>query len=127
HAATVTGRLAAGGALTVVLSAEAAPERDGAAAWHRRREHEQTLLGAWREHGSAPSTPPEWIERLVLAADQFIVRRGAGGRSVIAGYPWFGDWGRDTMVSLPGLTLVTGRGDVTRQILTTFAAFVDRG
>jgi hypothetical protein len=74
-----------------------------------------------------------------LAADQFIVRRTlsdepdpstglrTGGRSVIAGYPWFGDWGRDTMISLPGLTLVTGRHDVAARILRTFAHFVDQG
>ena len=49
------------------------------------------------------------------------------GRSVIAGYPWFGDWGRDTMISLPGLCLATGRFDTARQILETFARFVDRG
>jgi glycogen debranching enzyme len=39
------------------------------------------------------------------------------GRTVMAGYPWFGDWGRDTMISLPGLTLVTGRPEVTARIL----------
>jgi len=49
------------------------------------------------------------------------------GRTVIAGYPWFGDWGRDTMISLPGLTLVTGRPDVAARILRTFARFVDQG
>ncbi len=74
---------------------------------------------------------PTVTERLVLAADQFIVRRSLpddpDGRSVIAGYPWFGDWGRDTMISLPGLTLVTGRHDVAARVLRTFARFVDRG
>ncbi|MGH7053287.1 MAG: amylo-alpha-1,6-glucosidase, partial [Stellaceae bacterium] len=49
------------------------------------------------------------------------------GRSVIAGYPWFGDWGRDTMIALPGLCLATGRCDDARAILETFARFVDRG
>jgi 4-alpha-glucanotransferase len=49
------------------------------------------------------------------------------GRSVIAGYPWFGDWGRDTMIALPGLTLATGRYADARKILETFARFVDRG
>src|SRR5439155_9439 len=49
------------------------------------------------------------------------------GMSVIAGYHWFGDWGRDTMISLPGLVLTTGRPAVARRILTTFARFVDRG
>jgi 4-alpha-glucanotransferase len=46
---------------------------------------------------------------------------------VIAGYPWFGDWGRDTMISLPGLTLATGRQDVALRILQTFAGFVSQG
>lgn len=74
---------------------------------------------------------PEWVEQLVLAADQFIVRRKAGdnadGRSVIAGYHWFSDWGRDTMISLPGLTLTTGRDEDAASILRTFAHYVDQG
>jgi len=125
HAATVTARLVPGATLTLVLSAETAPERDGATAWRRRQDHETEVLGAWRRQRGPAA--PAWIERLVLAADQFVVRRGHDGVSVIAGYPWFGDWGRDTMVSLPGLTLVTGRSDITRRILTTFAGFVDGG
>jgi predicted glycogen debranching enzyme len=63
---------------------------------------------------------------LTAAADHFIVARG-DRQSVIAGYPWFGDWGRDTMISLPGLTLATGRHEEARKILSTFAASVDRG
>ena len=47
--------------------------------------------------------------------------------TVIAGYHWFGDWGRDTMIALPGLTLATGRGEIARRILKTFTRFVDRG
>ncbi len=125
HAATVTARVAPGQTLTLVLTAEPPPERDGLAAWRRQQDHEAEILGAWRRRHGAPA--PAWIEQLVLAADQFIVRRGADGVSVIAGYPWFGDWGRDTMVSLPGLTLATGRSEVTRRILTTFARFVDGG
>ena len=54
---------------------------------------------------------PDWIAQLVLAADSFVFARslpgGGHGVSVIAGYPWFGDWGRDTMISLPGLALAT--------------------
>jgi predicted glycogen debranching enzyme len=63
---------------------------------------------------------------LTSAADQFIVARG-DQKSVIAGYPWFSDWGRDTMISLPGLTLVTGRYDDARNILRAFAGSLDRG
>jgi predicted glycogen debranching enzyme len=74
---------------------------------------------------------PAWIAQLARAADQFVVARPTreepGGKSVIAGYPWFGDWGRDTMIALPGLTVATGRPDVARPILTTFARYVDRG
>ena len=63
---------------------------------------------------------------LTAAADQFIVARG-DRKSVIAGYHWFSDWGRDTMISLPGLTLPTGNHDLARSILRTFAQHVDRG
>ena len=69
--------------------------------------------------------------RLALAADAFLFARPLtdmpDGKSVIAGYPWFGDWGRDTMISLPGLTLATGRPEVARRILSTFARFVSQG
>jgi 4-alpha-glucanotransferase len=74
---------------------------------------------------------PEWIRQLVLAADGFLFSRPLpevpDGVSVIAGYPWFGDWGRDTMIALPGLTLATGRHDCARRILMTFARFVHGG
>jgi predicted glycogen debranching enzyme len=63
---------------------------------------------------------------LTAATDQFIVARG-DQKTVIAGYPWFGDWGRDTMISLPGLTLLTGRIDDARNILRAFARSIDRG
>lgn len=49
------------------------------------------------------------------------------GKTIIAGYPWFSDWGRDTMISLPGLTLCTGRPQIARTILETFARYVDEG
>jgi predicted glycogen debranching enzyme len=68
----------------------------------------------------------ELIRTLVAAADQYIVARG-DRKTVIAGYHWFGDWGRDTMIALPGLTLVTGRDDAAKSVLLAFAQFVDRG
>ncbi len=77
---------------------------------------------------------------LVIAADQFIVRpaarvtdeaaaraQGEHARTIIAGYHWFTDWGRDTMIALEGLTLVTGRHDEARQILRTFIAHEREG
>ena len=66
------------------------------------------------------------INALSSAADQFIVARERG-QTVIAGYHWFADWGRDTMIALPGLTLATGRTDVARSILREFANHVDQG
>jgi predicted glycogen debranching enzyme len=82
---------------------------------HRR---EQVLL-------SSPIQEP-FVRTLVAAADQFIVARG-DQKTIIAGYHWFSDWGRDTMIALPGLTLVTGRYDVAKSILLAFARQVDRG
>jgi predicted glycogen debranching enzyme len=63
---------------------------------------------------------------LALAADQFIVGRSEG-HTVIAGYHWFSDWGRDTMIALPGLTLARGRPEIARSILAEFAKHVDQG
>lgn len=68
----------------------------------------------------------DFAKELVLAADQFIVERGEG-HTVIAGYPWFSDWGRDTMIALPGLTLSTGRPEIARGILLEFAKNVSEG
>jgi len=79
---------------------------------------------------SQASPSPHWIHRLRLAADAFLVRRAAAagpGHTIIAGYHWFGDWGRDTMIALPGLTLATGRASLAAEILRTFARYVDRG
>ena len=117
--------------VTCVLSIEAAPGLDGEQAWQRRRAHEAEALLAWRKAQPAAREAPAWIEQLVLAADQFVVSRpladDPGGLSVIAGYHWFGDWGRDTMIALPGLALATGRPETALRILKTFARFVDRG
>ncbi len=65
-------------------------------------------------------------KELVLAADQFIVERGSG-YTVIAGYPWFSDWGRDTMIAFNGLTLATGRTDIAKQILLEFSKHISEG
>jgi predicted glycogen debranching enzyme len=66
-------------------------------------------------------------QALRIAADAFIARRGENHTTVLAGFPWFTDWGRDTMIALPGLTLTTHRFDVAKKILQTFAQFADKG
>jgi predicted glycogen debranching enzyme len=65
-------------------------------------------------------------ESLAAAADHYIVSRG-DQKTIIAGYHWFSDWGRDTMIALPGLTLPTGKYEVARSILRTFATHVNQG
>ena len=76
-----------------------------------------------------PATPT--MQKLSRAADDFVVARrrpdGKGGTTVIAGYPWFADWGRDTMISLPGLLLSTERFSEAAQVLTLFAEYVSEG
>lgn len=67
------------------------------------------------------------VQQLVLAADQFIVKRGEDLKTIIAGYHWFTDWGRDTMISLPGLCLGTGRFDDAKKIIAAFANSVSQG
>lgn len=123
--------LAPGESVTVALGAGVFPKPDGAAALARRQAHDAALLCAASVAEQVAGTPLAPMEQLILAADQFIVARAApdvpDGRSVVAGYPWFTDWGRDTMIALPGLTLATGRPEIAAQILRTFARFVDRG
>ncbi len=91
---------------------------------------EQELIELFRKNNQS-KTIPSWVEQLVLAANQFIVDRPLAdrsqGKTVIAGYPWFADWGRDTMISLPGLTLTTGRFEIAKVILRTFAKYIDQG
>ena len=82
-------------------------------------EYKRGLIGDgdWHESGA----------RLKLAADQFIVRRADDGHTVLAGYPWFTDWGRDTMIALPGLCLTTGRYEIAASILRAFAGAMSQG
>jgi predicted glycogen debranching enzyme len=104
-------------------------------AWHHEMARRQRLIASSDESLQQPDT-----FLLPLAADQFIIRPatralddaqayavGAEPRTVIAGYPWFTDWGRDTMISLEGLALVTGRHSEAHDILRTFALHVRHG
>ncbi len=75
-----------------------------------------------------PKKRNELIDKLVLAGDAFITyRKSTDKKTIMAGYPWFTDWGRDTMIALPGLTLSTGRYQEAKEILTTFALSVKDG
>lgn len=137
HAVTFHGTLEPGESITVIATTEAHPNLNSQSAWEHRWQYEQTLLQHYQSvtpqlPPPQPSVPhPDWIQQLVLAANQFIVSRPLpeepDGKTIIAGYHWFSDWGRDTMISLPGLTVVTGRYDIARAILRTFARYVDQG
>ena len=125
HAVTIRAQLAPGAMLRISASLDSS---ESVASNPHLRESE--LFERWRKANPKIVSAPPWIERLVLAADAFIVARAVGGvpgSTVIAGYHWFGDWGRDTMIALPGLALCTGRSDVARAILQTFARFIDQG
>ncbi len=129
RAAVFSATLQPGESLTVVFSTQAAARPNGEQACQERKAYEQGLLT--RLPGGLPEIDrPVWA-RLALAADQFIVARPSAadpqGKTVIAGYPWFSDWGRDSMISLPGLTLASGRPEVARSILTTFARHTSQG
>ncbi len=128
HAATFQVTLQPGDTLTFVASTEKNPDLNGTAMLELRRNYEQKILSNWQP---TPIDTPEWVNHLVLAADQFIVNRpmpdNPDGKTIIAGYHWFADWGRDTMISLPGLTLTTGRKEIARSIVRTFAKYVSRG
>jgi len=87
--------------------------------------HQHEVIRRKRVVERAPSKDP-LVQQLTAAADQFIVQRGELN-TVVAGYHWFADWGRDTMIALPGLTLTTGRPEIARNILEAFAASADQG
>ncbi len=131
-AALFHARLEVGSSVTIVASTEPSASLDVETARAARANHEVKLFAAWqKKNEAAAQDAPSWLWQLVLAADQFIVKRSLpeepDGRSIIAGYHWFADWGRDTMIALPGLTLTTGRPGVARQILMAFARYVDGG
>lgn len=93
----------------------------------------ETLMQAERERREELAEPfgnDRVAQRLALAADQFIVDRtvrDVPSKTIIAGYPWFGDWGRDTMIALFGLTLTTKRYADCRAMLKTFVSEMRNG
>lgn len=135
-AATGTVTLNTDDSITIIASTNPNPNLDCQSAWKERYKYEQELLiKASRTQANSielnQSTPPQWISKLVLAANQFIVDRStkgvSQGKTIIAGYPWFSDWSRVTMISLSGLTLTIGRPNIARNILRTFAKYIKEG
>jgi predicted glycogen debranching enzyme len=111
--------LTPGTAAELVFTSEALPSYDVTQAIEDER---------LRRDGVVKSIPggDVLMRRLWAATGAYLVRRGAR-QTVVAGYPWFADWGRDTFIALPGLCLVTGRYDVARQVIEAFASYVSQG
>jgi predicted glycogen debranching enzyme len=113
----------------VICTVEAAglPEQSG---WELIAA-EEARLAALVQRAAVDDVPEAWretIEQLVRAADHFIVHRASTQmKTILAGYPWFADWGRDTMIALQGLTLSTRRFEDAQEILWTFAKYVKNG
>jgi predicted glycogen debranching enzyme len=124
--------------LWMAMGTEPSPRRDWDAEVMKRQ---KAILAACGEPQNGPVKPgasesvclskSPIIQKLFRASNDFVVFRkspdGKPGTSVIAGYPWFSDWGRDTMISLPGLLLVTGRYQQAREVLCVFAQYVSQG
>src|SRR5829696_7515339 len=119
-------RLDPGETVALIYATDPAIDLDAASSLAAAKERQQSLL---TRAGVANADPV--MQQLLLAADHFLVARPLAdepdGRSVIAGYHWFNDWGRDTMISLPGLTLATGRAEEAASILRTFARYLADG
>ena len=108
-----------GDTLGIILSTKDPEERNAVKLFTEEKRRRTALMKG--------ITKDKTVETLVLAADQFIVQRGENLKTVIAGYHWFTDWGRDTMIALPGLCLSTKRFDDAKKILEAFAKSVSMG
>ena len=109
----------------LVATTEGGGYFDSAFLLNAERQRRQALLTGWE-------ATDDVTHHLLMAADQFVVDRRpraghAAGKSVIAGYPWFEDWGRDTLIALPGLLLVPGRFEEARDILKAYADYSNEG
>jgi predicted glycogen debranching enzyme len=113
-------RLKAGDRLGVIVSTQNPSGRNAFALLDREKKRRRKLI-------SAMPVVDETTEILGLAADQFIVQRDCELKTIIAGYHWFTDWGRDTMIALPGLTLATGRFEDAQKIIRAFAQSISQG
>lgn len=111
------------------LDADAPDDLQAALQRFQCRDHE--VLANAHQRNPELGDAPAWLDQLVLSADTFVVSSAGpehpGSESVVAGYPWFDEWGRDALVALPGLTFACGRSDRGKRILEHFANFIDRG
>lgn len=127
HAATFRVTLEPGASATLVFSVTPDASLNGEHALAAEQARERDLIA----RSNFPPQTPDSLRQLALAADQFLVQaerfRVSEGARIIAGYPWFGVWSRDTLISLPGLTLGTGRPEIARGMLRTFAGLLDQG
>jgi predicted glycogen debranching enzyme len=130
HAATGNIILQPGDSVTIIASTEDISQKKQKKSQRKIKKRERELIDLFYARNKLQNAP-NWIQQLVLAADRFIVTRPLAdnpkGKTIIAGYPWFTDWGRDTAIALPGLTISTGRYKVAKNILRTFAKYIDRG
>lgn len=105
----------------VICSTEELPSADGFAI---AEDYKRRMQGLVDLAGYGDS----FADRLVQAADHFIVNRESTGlKTILAGFPWFTDWGRDTMIAFQGLTLATKRFDDAKEILESFSRYVHNG
>lgn len=129
HAGTFVAELQPGDSVLVVASTEPQPDLHVESAAQRRDAYDQGTLQQFRD-AHHDLQIPSWIEQLALASEQFVVKRtvkDSEAYTVIAGYHWFSDWGRDTMIALPGLALTTGRSEVARSVLQTWGSLESDG
>ncbi len=119
-----SGILSPGQTITLVATVETSQPDEPEIALASEIARQKALLD------KAEVTPTDTArETLTLAADQFVIENSekVARATIMAGYPWFTDWGRDTMIALPGLCLTTKRFGVAKEILTSFAGAVKDG
>jgi predicted glycogen debranching enzyme len=120
---TISIELKEGEELGIIISTEDPFGKNAHALFENEKQRKLRLISRLDDQSPNLSI----IDQLTLAADQFIVRRDEDLKTIIAGYHWFTDWGRDTMISLPGLCLATGRYEDAKKIIAAFAKNVSMG
>jgi predicted glycogen debranching enzyme len=107
--------------VSFVASVEQSPALDAQTVINKEKQRRQLLI-------NRAGYKEQFLKDLVIGCDQFIVhRQSTDTKTVIAGYPWFTDWGRDTMIAYTGVTLATGRYEDAKEILLTFVRYIKDG